>query len=118
MARVKTGTVRKARHNKILKLNKGYRLSKSKLYKVAHEAMLHAGQYAYVGRKNKKRNQRTLWIIRLKAALNIQENPISYSHFINILKIKNITLNRKVLSELAVKSSKAFTSFFNLASSK
>jgi large subunit ribosomal protein L20 len=118
MARVKTGTIRKARHNKILKLNKGYRLSKSKLYKVAHEAMLHAGHYAYVGRKNKKRNQRRLWIVRLKAALNIQEKPVSYSRFINIMKIKNINLNRKVLSELAVKSPKAFTSFFNFTTSK
>jgi len=118
MARVKTGTTRRTRHKKVLKLNKGYRLTKSKLYKVAHEAMLHAGQYAYVGRKRRKRDQRRLWIVRLNAALSSQKKPISYSRFINLMKIKNISLNRQVLSELAIKNSKAFSSFFNFTVGK
>lgn len=118
MARTKTGTTRKARHNKILKANKGYRLTKSKLYKVAKEAYLHAGQYAFAGRKKRRRDIRRLWIVRLKAALLGQENPMSYSRFINLLKVKNILLNRKVLSELAIKSPKAFSSFFGFTASK
>lgn len=118
MARVKTGTIRRARHKKVLAANKGYRLTKSKLYKVAHEAFLHAGQYAFIGRKRRKRDLRRLWIVRLKASLFAQKKPVSYSRFINLMKIKNIALNRKVLSELAIKNPKAFSSFFEFTTAK
>ena len=81
MPRVKTGTVRRASHKEILSANKGYRMAKHKLYKVAKEAYLHAGQYAYIGRRLRKRDFRTLWISRLAAALKGQENPLSYSKY-------------------------------------
>ena len=105
--RVKTGVVRRKRHKKILKLTKGYRMTKSKLYKVAHEAMLHAGQYAFIGRKLKKRNFRKLWIQRIKAALG--EHNLKYSEFINLAKKANIKLNRKMLAYLAMEDGNAFT---------
>jgi len=105
--RVKTGITRRAKHKKTLKSTKGYRLAKSKLYKVAHEAKLHAGQYAYIGRKQKKRNFKTLWISRINAALG--NNNLSYSHFANLLKKSNITLNKKTLANLAVREPEIFT---------
>jgi len=104
--RVKTGTVRRAKHKKTLKATKGYRMTKSRLYKVAHEAELHAGQYAYVGRKNKKRDLRRLWIQRINAALSLQN--LKYSQFIHLLEQKNIILNRKILAELAVNDPPVF----------
>ena len=104
--RVKTGTVRRAKHKKTLKSTKGYRMTRNRLYKVAHEAELHAGQYAYVGRKNKKRDLRRLWIQRINAALSSQN--LKYSQFIHLLEQKNITLNRKILAELAVNDSSVF----------
>ncbi|MDD3531992.1 MAG: 50S ribosomal protein L20 [Candidatus Shapirobacteria bacterium] len=104
--RVKTGTTRRARHKKTLKSTKGYRLTKSKLYKAAHEAQLHAGQYAFVGRKQKKRNFKTLWISRINAALT--EHNLSYSSFMNQLKKTNIGLNRKILANLAVNNPDVF----------
>jgi len=104
--RVKTGTTRKARHKKTLKATKGYRLTKSKLYKVAHEARLHADQYAYIGRKLRKRDFRRLWITRINAGLT--NYSLSYSSFINLLKIANIRLNRKTLANLVVQEPKVF----------
>ena len=104
--RVKTGTTRKARHKKTLKATKGYRLTKSKLYKVAHEAQLHAGQYAYIGRKLKKRDFKRLWITRINAGLT--NHDLSYSSFINLLKKANIRLNRKTLANLIVQEPKVF----------
>ncbi len=106
--RVKTGTVRRAKHKKTLKTAKGYRMTRHRLYRVAHEAELHAGQYAYAGRKNKKRDLRRLWIQRINAALSLQ--GIKYNQFIHLLKQKNIILNRKVLAELAVHDSSTFNS--------
>ena len=91
----------------ILKLAKGYFGAKSKLYRVAREAVMKSGQYAYVGRKLKKRDMRSLWITRINAAC--RENGISYSNFINGLKKANIDLNRKVLADLAVSDKNAFT---------
>ena len=90
----------------ILKQAKGYRGAKSKLYRVAREAVMKSGQYAYVGRKLKKRDMRSLWIVRINAAC--RENSISYSKFIDGLKKANIELNRKVLADIAATDKNAF----------
>ena len=90
----------------ILKQAKGYRGAKSKLYRVAREAVMKSGQYAYVGRKLKKRDMRSLWIVRINAECRV--NGISYSNFINGLKKANIDLNRKVLADIAVSDKNAF----------
>lgn len=118
MPRVKTGTVRRAAHKKIFAANKGYRMSKRKLFKVAKEAYLHAGQYAYVGRRLKKRDFRSLWIVRINAALKSQDNPLSYSKFIKSLSNKKVILNRQILSKIAVDFPKSFGSIFSLTSEK
>jgi large subunit ribosomal protein L20 len=99
MVRVKTGTVRKRKHNKILKQAKGYWMSRSKQYKKAHEAVLHAGQYAFAGRRLKKRDLRSLWITRINAAL--REKGLTYSKFIDMLKKQKIELDRKILAQIA-----------------
>ncbi len=104
--RAKTGYIRKRRHKKILKLAKGYRMTKSRLFKVAKEAVLHAGEYAYHGRKLRKRNFRTLWIQRINASLS--ETGLRYSHFINKLNLNKIELNRKILSDLAINHQEVF----------
>jgi large subunit ribosomal protein L20 len=106
MARVKRGTVSKRKHNKLLARTKGYRGTRNRLIKVAKEASLHADQYAYHGRKLRKRNFRTLWITRIGEAAKQQD--ISYSVFINKLKKANITIDRKILSNLIVEDPKAF----------
>jgi len=100
MARVKRGVVSRRKHNKLLGLTKGYRGTKSKLVKVAHEAALHAGAYAFHGRKLRKRNFRTLWITRISEAT--KEHDMSYSAFINKLKKANIEIDRKILSSIIV----------------
>ncbi len=91
----------------ILKAAKGYRGAKSKLYRTAREQVMKSGQYAYIGRKQKKRDFRALWITRINAACRL--NGISYSKFIAGLKSKNIDLNRKVLADMAVREPQAFT---------
>ena len=106
MARVIGATTTRRRHKKILKLAKGYFGGKSKLYRTANEAVMKSLQYAYIGRKLKKRDFRSLWITRISAAA--QANGINYSRFINGLKKANIDLNRKVLAELAVSDPAAF----------
>lgn len=106
MARVKGATTTRRRHKKILKLAKGYFGGKSKLYRTANEAVMKSLQYAYIGRKLKKRDFRSLWITRISAAA--QANGINYSRFINGLKKANIDLNRKVLAELAISDPAAF----------
>jgi len=105
--RVKTGTVRHAKHQKTLKKTKGYRMTKNRLYKVAHEAELHAGQYAYTGRKNRKRDFRELWISRLNAAL--KPYNLKYNQFIALLAKNKIDLNRKILANLALDDPQIFT---------
>ncbi len=100
MARIKRGVVSRRRHNKLLSLVKGYRGTKSTLIREAKQASLHAGQYAYQGRKERKRDFRTLWILRIGEAVKLQ--GLSYSVFINKLKIANIELDRKILSSLIV----------------
>ncbi|MGI5898021.1 MAG: 50S ribosomal protein L20 [Candidatus Dojkabacteria bacterium] len=97
--RVKGGTTRKRRHNKILKSTKGYRMSKSTLYKVAHEAYMHAGQYAYNHRQRRASDFRRIWITKINAAC--KNNGIQYKDFINKLKKNNIELNRMVLADIA-----------------
>ena len=106
MSRVKRGVVSKRKHKKLLSLTKGYRGTKSTLVKVAKEASLHAGQYAYHGRKLKKRNFRSLWIVRIGEA--VKQQDMSYSVFINKLKKANIELDRKILSSLVVDDPDAF----------
>jgi len=90
---------RHQRHQKFLKLAKGYKRSHSQRYKLAKEAVLHAGQYAFAGRRLKKRDLRRVWIVRIKAAL--EEMGFKYSRFISALKKSHIDLDRKILSELA-----------------
>src|SRR3989344_3257758 len=104
--RIKRGTTSKNRHKKVLALAKGYRGGRSKLYRQAKPAVIHAGADAYRGRKEKKRTYRALWITRLSAALALHE--ISYSQFIGRLKSKNIELDRKVLSQIALEDTAAF----------
>ncbi len=107
MARVKGALATRKRRNKTLKLAKGYWGGKSRLFKTAKEAVMKSGQYAYVGRKLKKRDFRRLWITRISAACKM--NGMNYSTFMNGLKKANITLNRKMLSEIAVNDAAGFT---------
>jgi len=100
MARVKRGVTARRRHKKILKLAKGYYNARRKVFRVAKQAVTKALQYAYIGRKQKKRNFRSLWITRINAAARI--NGMSYSRFINGLLKAGITLDRKVLADIAV----------------
>ena len=104
--RIKRGVTSHRKHKKLLRSVKGYRMTKSRLIKVAKEAQLHAGQYAYAGRKIKKSNIRRLWIIRISAA--VKNYGLSYSQFIAKLKIANISLNRKILAHLIVNDENAF----------
>ena len=105
--RVRGGTVRKRRHKKILSKTKGYRMTKSRNYKVAHEAYLHAGQYAYDHRQKRPSQMRRVWITKINAAC--KNNNISYKDFIKKLRDKNIELNRKVLADIAVNNPNIFT---------
>lgn len=108
--RVKTGVVRRQAHKKVLKLAKGYWMTRSKRYKVASEAVLHAGQYAYNGRRIRRRDIRQLWIVRVNAAL--RPFNTSYSVFTKKLKDNQVELNRKMLSEIAIHDSATFKSIF------
>lgn len=107
MARVKGALATRKRRNKTLKLAKGYWGGKSRLFKTAKEAVMKSGQYAYVGRRLKKRDFRRLWITRISAAC--KANGMNYSTFMNGLKKANITLNRKMLSEIAINDAAGFT---------
>ena len=106
--RVKTGTVRHARHKKVLSQAKGFWMTRHKRFKVAHQAVMHAGNYAYEGRRIRRRDMRKLWIIRLNAALKPFE--VRYSSFINLMKTKKVELNRKMLSEIAINDPATFKS--------
>lgn len=108
MARVKGALATRKRRNKTLKLAKGYWGGKSRLFKTAKEAVWKSGQYAYISRRLKKRDLRRLWITRISAACKL--NDMNYSTFINGLKKADITLNRKMLSEIAISDPTAFTS--------
>ena len=106
MARVNGAMRTRKRRKKVLKLAKGYYGAKSKLFKTAKEAVMKSGQYAYIGRKQRKRDFRRLWIARINAAAKI--NGMNYSTFMNGLKKAGVTLNRKMLAELAVSDAAAF----------
>lgn len=113
MARVKSGTIHRARRKKIMKRAKGFFGSKHRLYKTAKEQVMHALSYAYRDRKTKKRDFRKLWIIRINAAC--RENDISYSRFINGLSKANIDINRKMLSEIAIDDKASFANLVHVA---
>ena len=113
MARIKGALSTRKRRKKILKLAKGYFGAKSKLFKTAKEAVYKSGQYAYIGRKQKKRDFRRLWITRISAAC--KANGINYSTFMNGMKKAGITLNRKMLSEIAINDAAAFTALVEKA---
>ena len=106
MARVKRGVTARRRHKKILKLAKGYYNARRKVFRVANQAVTKALQYAYIGRKQKKRNFRSLWITRINAAARI--NGLSYSRFMNGMLKAGITLDRKVLADIAVHDAAGF----------
>ena len=107
MARVKGAMMTRKRRKKVLKLAKGYWGAKSKHFKMAKQAVMKSGNYAYIGRKQRKRDFRRLWITRISAACKM--NGTNYSTFMNGLKKAGITLNRKMLSEIAIADPKAFT---------
>ena len=107
MARVKGALMTRKRRKKVLKLAKGYWGSKSRHFKMAKQAVMKSGNYAYIGRKQRKRDFRRLWITRISAACRM--NDINYSTFMNGLKKAGVTLNRKMLSEIAIADEAAFT---------
>lgn len=113
MARVKRGVTARARHKKILKLAKGYYGARSRVYRVAKQAVIKAGQYAYRDRKAKKRQFRALWIVRINAAA--RQFGISYSRLINGLNKANVAIDRKVLADLAVRDINAFGEIAKIA---
>lgn len=106
MTRVKRGLVSKRRHNKLLNQAKGYRGTKGKLVKMAQEAVLHAGNYAFHGRKRRKIDMRRLWITRIGEAA--KQEGTSYSRFMNGLKVQKIELNRKILADMIVNDNATF----------
>ena len=116
MARVKGAMHTRKRRKKILKLAKGYRGAKSKLFKTANQAVMKSLTYAYRDRKQKKRNFRQLWIARINAAARM--NGISYSKFMNGLKKNGIEINRKMLSEMAISDAAGFTALCEVAKAK
>ena len=113
MARVKGAMATRKRRNKTLKLAKGYWGNKSKHFKMAKQAVMKSGNYAYIGRKQKKRDFRRMWITRISAAAKM--NGINYSQFMNGLKKANIDMNRKMLSEIAIADPAAFTALVEKA---
>ena len=113
MARVKRGVQTRAKHKKVLKAAKGYYGSKSTLYRTANEAVMKSMSYAYIGRKQRKRDFRKLWIARINAASRM--NGLSYSKFMHGLKKANIDMNRKMLSEMAIHDPAGFAELVELA---
>ena len=116
MARIKGGLNAKKKHNRVLKLAKGYRGARSKQYRVAKQSVMRALTSSYAGRKERKRQFRQLWIARINAAARM--NGISYSKFMYGLKLAGVELNRKVLADLAVNDAEGFKTLAELAKSK
>ena len=116
MARVKRGVAAHKRHKRLLKAAEGRRGTKSRLIKPAREAQLHAMAYAYRGRKERKRQMRALWIVRLNAAA--RANGLSYSKLINGLKLAGVALDRKVLADIAVRDAATFASIAEVAKAR
>ena len=115
MARVKTAIITRKKHKKVLKRAKGYYGAKHYRFRQAKQAVMKSGAYSYVGRKDKKSNFRKLWIIRINAAARL--NGMTYSTLINGLKKANVTVNRKMLADLAITDSKAFAEICKIAKS-
>ena len=116
MARIKGGLNAKKRHNRVLKLAKGYRGARSKQYRVAKQSVMRALTSSYAGRKERKRQFRQLWIARINAAARL--NGLSYSQFMHGLKLAEVDLNRKVLADMAVTDAAGFASLVEVAKSK
>ena len=116
MARIKGGLNAKKKHNRILKLAKGYRGARSKQYRVAKQSVMRALTSSYAGRKERKRQFRQLWIARINAAARI--NGLSYSQFMHGLKLANVDLNRKVLADMAVTDAEGFAKLVDVAKAK
>ena len=116
MARIKGGVGAKKRHNRVLKLAKGYKGARSKQYRVAKQSVMRALTSSYAGRKQRKRQFRQLWIARINAAARM--NGLSYSKLMHGLKLANVDLNRKMLSEMAISDPEGFTKVVEVAKSK
>ncbi|MCI9557916.1 50S ribosomal protein L20 [Clostridiaceae bacterium] len=116
MARIKGGMNAKKKHNRVLKLAKGYRGARSKQYRIAKQSVMRALTSSYAGRKQRKRQFRQLWIARINAAARI--NGLSYSKFMYGLKLAGVEMNRKVLSDLAIHDAEGFAKLAELAKSK
>ena len=116
MARIKGGMNARKKHNRVLKLAKGYRGARSKQYRVAKQSVMRALTSAYAGRKQKKRQFRQLWIARINAAVRI--NGLSYSKFMYGLKLAGVEMNRKILADMAVNDAEGFATLAELAKSK
>ena len=116
MARIKGGLNAKKRHNRVLKLAKGYRGARSKQYRIAKQSVMRALTSAYAGRKERKRQMRQLWIARINAAARM--NGLSYSKFMYGLKVAGIEMNRKMLAEMAVNDAAGFATLAEIAKSK
>ena len=116
MARVKGGLNAKKRHNRVLKLAKGYRGARSKQYRVAKQSVMRALKSSYAGRKERKRQFRQLWIARINAAARI--NGLSYSKFMYGLKLAGVEMNRKILADMAINDAEGFATLAELAKSK
>ena len=116
MARIKGGLNAKKRHSKVLKLAKGYRGARSKQYRVAKQSVMRALTSSFAGRKERKRQFRQLWIARINAAARL--NGLSYSKFMHGLKLANVDINRKILSDLAINDADGFTALAEVAKSK
>ena len=116
MPRVKGGIVTRRRHKKVLNLTKGHRATRHALYRRAHESMLHALDYAYCHRRERKGDMRRLWIMRINAAT--RAGGLSYNQFINGLRKANVEINRKMLAEMAVNDPVSFSKLLTLASDK
>ena len=116
MARIKGGLNAKKKHNRVLKLAKGYRGARSKQYRIAKQSVMRALTSAYAGRKQKKRQFRQLWIARINAAARL--NGLSYSKFMYGLKLAGVELNRKVLADMAINDAEGFATLAELAKSK
>ena len=116
MARIKRGVNAKKKQNRVLKLDKGYRGARSKQYRIAKQSVMRALATSYAGRKQRKRQMRQLWIARINAAARM--NGLSYSRFMHGLKLADISMNRKMLAELAVNDKEGFTTLVEQAKSK
>ncbi|MDD3174098.1 MAG: 50S ribosomal protein L20 [Herbinix sp.] len=116
MARIKGGMNAKKRHNRVLKLAKGYRGARSKQYRVAKQSVMRALTASFAGRKERKRQFRQLWIARINAAARL--NGLSYSKLMYGLKLANIDINRKMLSDMAINDAKGFTALAEIAKTK